>query len=184
MTDSTCTVDGCDKDVRTKGYCYGHYMKLWRYGTPTPEHSDRWEDLSGKRFGTLTATIRRDGGKWDLLCDCGRSTVARSGDLRRGTKLHCDDKALHRRQEHAGYVAAHQRVRQDRGRAATHSCVDCDGGAQHWSYDHSDPGELLDDSVNAGPLPYSLDTSRYQPRCIPCHKKFDMRKGAKILPAA
>lgn len=34
MPDHTCSVNGCDLPVKRKrsGLCYGHYMKMWRYG--------------------------------------------------------------------------------------------------------------------------------------------------------
>lgn len=36
MPSISCPVDGCSKDAYRKGFCYAHYMKDWRYGTPTP----------------------------------------------------------------------------------------------------------------------------------------------------
>ena len=96
MNNITCSVDGCVKSVHLKGFCYGHYMKNWRYGTPTPVHSRKWEDLAGKRFGELTAVERVDG-KWNCICDCGAETVARVGDLKRGSKISCGNSKLHHR---------------------------------------------------------------------------------------
>ncbi|VEW13547.1 Uncharacterised protein [Brevibacterium casei] len=169
-----CQVDDCSKDAYRKDYCYAHYMKDWRYGTPTPQHPDRWEDLTGRRFGTLTATARRGDGMWELRCDCGNPTTARASALNRGDKLHCEDISLHRRRDDAGYRAAHDRVRRDRGKASEHACTDCGSQAQQWSYDHEDPNECYAEDLSLSPVAYSLDVNHYQPRCIPCHKRFDL----------
>ncbi len=72
------------------------------------------------------------------------------------------------RAETAAYVTVHARLRYDRGRAATHQCVDCDRQAAHWSYDHADPDELIDKG-----LAYSLKSEHYAPRCNRCHAAFD-----------
>ena len=63
----------------------------------------------------------------------------------------------------------HRHLVRDRGRAATHVCVDCGGPACDWSYDHQDPTELCD---HRGP--YSTDLDHYQARCRTCHRALDM----------
>jgi ribosomal protein L32 len=54
--------------------------------------------------------------------------------------------------------------------AAHHLCADCGTRAQHWSYDHNDTEEIRDDMG----LPYGSDASHYSPRCVSCHKRFDL----------
>jgi hypothetical protein len=71
--------------------------------------------------------------------------------------------------DNASYRAMHQRVKALHGRPSTHTCVDCGGQAAHWSYNHDDPNEK---QCDAGP--YSLNVESYKPRCVSCHKKFDM----------
>lgn len=66
--------------------------------------------------------------------------------------------------------AAHMRVRAERGPASDHQCIDCAGQAAHWSYDHQDPNEQLSEKHG----PYSAKTEHYHPRCVPCHKRFDL----------
>lgn len=124
MADATCSVPDCAKPIKRAGFCYGHYMKNWRYGTPTPEWPDRWVDVRGQRFGALVVE-ERAGMKWLCLCDCGRTTRVRAGDLNRGTVTTCGDRPTHWRQDDAGYSAAHDRVRRDRGRVQRHACEDC-----------------------------------------------------------
>jgi hypothetical protein len=47
--------------------------------------------------------------------------------------------------------------------------------ARHWSYNHDDPHELMGTSgYSTSPIPYSLSTAHYSPRCVPCHKTFDL----------
>lgn len=150
-------------------------MKAWRYGTPTPEHEPTFIDITGQRFGTLVVQ-HRDGMHWVCQCDCGKTRHASAGELNRtGDSNTCGDRTLHYRTDDAGYTAAHARCKKDRGPIATHSCVDCGTQAQHWSYNHTDPDERLGTSGRSlEPVPYSLDPNHYSPRCVPCHKRFDL----------
>ena len=176
MSSIPCPVDGCIKDVSRAGYCYGHYMKNWRYGTPTPDHGPNWQDLRGQRFGDLTVADERVGNKWACTCDCGRTSYVRAGDLNRGSITTCGNRTVHHRLDVVGYNAVHDRLRNDRGAATAHRCVDCDGQASHWSYDHEDPDELLRGIGSASLAAYSLKQRHYHPRCVPCHKTFDLDK--------
>lgn len=177
MTNGTCSLSGCAKPVKRAGYCYGHYMKNWRYGTPTPEFSPAWQDIRGQRFGTLVV-MEREGSGWACVCDCGRERTASAGELNRtGDAATCGDRPTHRRLDDAGYTAAHQRVRQDRGPIRDQACVACGSPARHWSYDHTDPDPRLAYGLSANPVAYSLDPQHYSPRCVPCHKRFDLGRA-------
>lgn len=78
----------------------------------------------------------------------------------------------------ATYSAVHERLRLWRGPARRHACVDCGSTAKQWSYDRTDLDEKRDAKMGA---PYSLDLSHYVPRCVPCHKTFDLAsKGARL----
>lgn len=150
-------------------------------------------DLKGKVFGRLTA-LREDGrdlqgrAMWLCRCSCGNEKRVASRHLRSGAIISCGcyvrslaaDNA--RRGAHkitgslsplhkqvVGYGAAHGRVRKVRGRACNHACVDCGGAALHWSYNLTDPDEL----VSPGGQRYSLDPAHYSPRCTPCHSAHD-----------
>lgn len=74
-----------------------------------------------------------------------------------------------RRRAVVTYRGAHRRTIADRGPASSYSCVDCGHAARQWSYDHSDLAQLL----SAKGAAYSTDPAHYQPRCVPCHLKFD-----------
>ena len=169
MTDRTCTLEECAKPVKRKGLCYGHYMKQWRYGDPRFQQTFEHEDLTGRRFGKLTV-VRRADGMWRCACACGADTTVRIGDLKRGTTQTCGNRKIHHRRDDVGTRAAHDRVRTDRGPATDYACTDCGRPAAHWSYDHRDP----DERTSPEGYPYSLNTEHYEPRCVPCHKHFDL----------
>jgi hypothetical protein len=168
-----CTLAECDKPVKRGGYCYGHYMKNWRYGTPTPEHPKRHWDLEGKRFGTLTV-LHRDGRFWVCSCDCGGTRKALSNALVQYGDINTCGMAGRHLAPTCGYGAAHDRLRRLRGAASHHACVDCGRNASHWSYDHADADELLAYGLSANPISYSAKPEHYVPRCVPCHKRHDL----------
>lgn len=68
------------------------------------------------------------------------------------------------------YSGAHQRVNSVRGRADAQTCSDCGHPAAHWSYNRSGVAESIDDRG----IRYSSDPTQYDPRCVPCHKRFDL----------
>jgi hypothetical protein len=72
------------------------------------------------------------------------------------------------------YRTAHQRVRNARGKAGEHACVNCGQSAAQWSYDGLDTDELTDPKTGCK---YSTKTERYQARCHLCHVKADERFG-------
>lgn len=178
MTDRTCIVERCTTPTKRAGYCYSHYMRNWRYGTPTPTFAPRFEDIRGQRFGTLTVTART-GSRWTCECDCGETRTLSAGDLNRTRDgITCGTPGRHLSPD-AGYTAAHDRVRRDRGSASTHACIDCDQPAAHWSYMHDDPDERTQ-NVRGLELPYSLDPDHYAPRCVSCHKRFDLGRAHHV----
>lgn len=173
MANRTCSVPDCGNPVKNMGFCYSHYMKNWRYGTPTPQFAPKWADIRGKRYGTLIVRAR-SGRQWLCDCDCGRSRLASAGELNReGDSSTCGERRNHR-SNNAGYTAAHDRCRRDRGSAKSHRCVDCGCPAKHWSYNHDDPDEREAFGLSDGPIAYSLSPDHYSPRCVPCHKMFDL----------
>ena len=75
------------------------------------------------------------------------------------------------------YYTAHSRIRADRGPAKEYPCAEgCGWPAEHWSYDHNDPDEIISADPRhpkiAGAA-YSLNVDCYSPRCALCHKRFD-----------
>jgi hypothetical protein len=69
-----------------------------------------------------------------------------------------------------GYEAAHARVKRLHGPARSHPCVDCGEQARDWSYRGGCPRELTCPDTGCR---YSPDPERYEPRCVPCHRRYD-----------
>lgn len=175
MPNPTCTIDGCDKPARSPAadWCPKHYQRWYRHGDPlhTVPRTPR-RDLAGHTFGMLTVIGHQGGKYWHARCECGAKTTVATGDLNRGTTTSCGDRA-HRRVQNVAYSAVHGRLRRDLGPANLLRCIDCDAQASHWSYDHTDPDEVTD----ANGLPYSLNADYYQPRCVSCHKRYDLGRA-------
>ena len=177
MEQPTCKAPGCNELARSRkaDLCAMHYHRVYRHGTLGIPARHPEKDLTGRRFGSLVVQSYQGAGSWLCLCDCGACIATRAGALNRGSAKTCGNRAIHYRRADVGYPAAHDRVRQGRGSASGHACVDCAGPAAHWSYDHRDPDELLDDGVKYGGVKYSANVDHYEPRCVPCHKRFDLR---------
>jgi hypothetical protein len=108
----------------------------------------------GPKCGTSAGAVSH-GRRGELTCDQCRDAHSRRV-------------ASHARREVLSYENAHSRLRRDRGPASAHSCVDCGGAAQDWSYDHADPNER-----QSADGPYSQSQDHYQPRCRKCHYLLD-----------
>jgi len=70
--------------------------------------------------------------------------------------------------EVVSYSQAHLRLKTDRGRADRYACA-CGSRAREWAYTGGDPDELTDGAGRR----YSLDQDRYEPMCVPCHRRLD-----------
>lgn len=176
-----CMIDGCKQMSLMRSLCRKHYDRWHKHGDPLHVGKPgrrRQRDLVGERFGSLVVTAPTDGGRgrWECLCDCGNSTTVQSGNLNGGYVTACGDRQVHRRADVVGYSAAHHRIYRDIGKASEFACVDCGDQAHDWSYDHEDPDELIGDNHGI-PMPYSLKPEHYDPRCVPCHRTFDLAHG-------
>lgn len=169
MTDATCSLPDCGKPrYQRQRMCASHFMKQYRYGDPYYKAPIRFRDITGQRFGNLTP-IERFGGSWRCRCDCGAETTVLTGDLNRGNARSCGNARIHWRTETPGYFDVHRWLTVDRGPATAHACTDCGKPARQWSYDNADPDELIDKGLR-----YSRDLDHYVPRCLSCHKRFDI----------
>ena len=157
-----CAVPECSKSAKTMGWCSAHYE---RYRTTGDVQADRPVEARTPAGGMCPAP------------GCQREAIHRgwcaphyrrwmAGDLQ-------PDKPIAQRSPKRavpGYFAAHFRVRVARGPAAAYPCADCGGPALHWSYRDGDAGQRLTDETG---LRYSLDPADYDPRCVPCHRRYD-----------
>jgi hypothetical protein len=81
------------------------------------------------------------------------------------------------------YVAIHDRVAADRGKACVHACSHCPEQAEQWAlvpgYGRSERGKgghtADEPNLRASPTGqlYSLDIMDYEPVCEPCHRRLD-----------
>jgi hypothetical protein len=82
------------------------------------------------------------------------------------------------RREYPSYCDLHKRLRSQRGRASTMSCMDCGSGASEWAYNHSGVDEH-EEYRNDKMYRYSTDISQYDPLCRQCHNVRDGRQWTK-----
>jgi len=188
VSKKTCSVDRCEMPCyQYKKMCCSHYMRWYRHGdpfyvkprrVPAPRvvNKPRVLNLTGMQFGRLTVTESIGNARWRCECICGKSRNVPASKLRSGEITSCakldgrirEKRGGRARVENAAYVTVHARLRRDRGPAAAHPCVDCNGLGAHWSYDHNDPDQMVDRG-----LAYSLKAEHYAPRCNRCHATFD-----------
>ncbi len=82
-----------------------------------------------------------------------------------------------------GYSTAHARTQRVRGKATECSCTDCGQQASEWSYRGGSTREVVGPNSQGVVMAYSPDPDDYEPRCIPCHRVFDLdrrREGISV----
>lgn len=172
--DGLCVVEGCDKPYRTKGMCPMHYSRIQRTGTLELTNPQR--DRRG--VCVIDGCDKLDMG-WSGLCGKHYARQKRNGHplaLRGGPVVKRGAEHPNWCGDDVTYGGVHQRVRKARGVAKNYLCIDCGKPARDWSYDHTDPNQKYDDDGEVL-RPYSTDISRYVPRCVPCHRIFDMAQA-------
>lgn len=174
MTNDTCTVPDCTKGVRSKNspHCNMHYFRIYRTGS-AGEAKPR-KRASKAQHCEVQGCEKPDDDAG--LCHMHSARLRRHGDV--STVI---TRAYAKGEQHAHwagsditYAGAHTRLALTKGKARHHECADCNKQAAHWSYDHSDPNELVAVGLSANPIAYSADPNHYVPRCVPCHKLFDL----------
>lgn len=173
----SCSIPGCETPAtRTKRtLCEKHYYRLRRNGTVKLTHPQR----EARGTCILQGCNEKDCGPHGY-CQKHNTRIRRHGspDIKLPTFCEWGPDHPSWQGNNIGRVAAHDRVRSRRGPARTHPCIDCGLPAAHWSYDHADPKELIDERGN----PMSADPNHYQARCVPCHKRFDLDYLASTQP--
>lgn len=72
-----CSIDGCGKPARTRGWCNTHHMRWYRHGDPLRvsdqrgESNHRWSGRTITYFGAHNRTKRVRGPASDHQCGCG-----------------------------------------------------------------------------------------------------------------
>ena len=173
-----CSVDGCERTSRvtTDGgpMCDAHYKRILRTGKAGPAEIKRVREERG--ICSVDGCGNPDDGQ-NELCKLHGTRMRRTGDPLKYTP-HAE-RNFPRGEAHAAwtgdqasYSAVHVRLRRVRGKASTHSCADCGGRAAQWSYGRNSETERQSDYG-----PYSTNLDDYEPRCVPCHKRFDLASG-------
>lgn len=174
MAKSACSVGECDKPVRARLMCTGHYQR-WRKGAdpaevnPYGRKSCRFPGCSGQHFGLGYCGLHY--GRLKRHGDPANALIAPR--IKTGPQNH------QWKGDDLRYRSAHDRVEHRYGYARALACAHCGGQAADWAYDHADPNEM---SGPNGPsvCRYSADPDHYMPLCRPCHKAWDrtFRQGA------
>lgn len=162
----TCVVLECETpDVGPHGYCGKHWIAWKRYGDPDVR----------KRFRTFCTIEGCDAPTHGRgLCSAHWARRKRTGDaLGSNPRIQTGDANPGWLGNDVSYAGAHARVRRMHGVARLHKCVDCGGGAEHWSYNHKDPDAIMGTLADGSSAPFSLKIECYEPRCPSCHKRFD-----------
>ena len=161
MSDRTCSIDGCSRAHRAKGYCKMHYYALRPETCSVVGCSGR---LKAKGF------CNQHYRQGDEVCEYCREGF-RGDRRRRFCSTGC--RIAFGLAQPVEYFGVHRRIKVQLGSARLFDCVDCGGTASHWSYNYGDPDQLISTKGTATGIPYSLRAEFYEPRCAHCHKIFD-----------
>lgn len=204
----SCTIPGCTRKYRARGWCATHYARWQRNGAPvtqpiaptnpecaadgcTREPRSRVAEYCEKHYyrlrrnGTLETVAPRVPATTCVVDGCDRRAERTDGLCRACLyRFHrngsFDYVGYRLPPELTTYTVVHQRVRAAKGSASKYRCVDCGRQARQWSYDHKDPGSRWGTTPSyPDPMPFSVSVDHYEPRCIPCHKRFDLAKIAE-----
>lgn len=165
----TCAADDCSDTPRSKHspWCETHYYRIRRTGTHETTRIKR-----AKRGICIVEDCENLDAGLAGLCAKHHSRMRRNGDplALRGPNTPSGPDNWNWTGDDATNTAVHQRIRKERGNAKNHFCIDCGGQAAHWSYDHT----AQDERYCPEKGPYTINHDHYDPRCVSCHKKFDM----------
>lgn len=162
MADATCSVDGCQNAVKARKMCGKHWQQWRKIADPAEVQ------LYGRNCQVDGCTRKHQAQGY---CNLHYNRLWRHGEplveliaprIKSGPENH------QWKDGNISYYTAHQRVRDHKGKASEHLCVDCGEQAAQWSYTHDCPDEL----TRRG-LRYSADPARYVARCTTCHGQED-----------
>lgn len=166
---TTCSIEGCDNQSRTRGWCEMHYRRWYRTGDPRIVRPP----------GIAASTARCE------VADCG-ARAERSGLCSPHYQRHLRGNDPHlpfvrsgpesprwAAREHLTYDTLHEQLRRTRGSAKLMPCVSCGAPAHHWAYQHTDPNPLVSTEGRSIGCEYSGDLMAYAPMCRVCHVRFD-----------
>lgn len=86
MQKPTCTIEGCERPQKARGWCSVHYVRWWKHGDPTINLRAMLK--VGDRFHRLTV-ISTELPRYQCRCDCGREVVVWQYLLTNGKQKSC-----------------------------------------------------------------------------------------------
>ena len=178
MAERTCSIDGCDRPPKARGWCGKHWTRWHKWGDPlavhkkgaaaTPEaEAERRRKIGeasrGRMLGPPSKETRRKISETltgrPLSDEHKRAISLANQAVRDKAAATSRDQWEKWREERSlaapGYFGLHTRVRKLRGSACNYQCVECGGRARHWATVHGTDGT---DLIN-----------HYRPMCVPCH---------------
>lgn len=179
-SDRRCSVCGAPHYAR--GFCQMHYQRWNQFGDPGQVGSKLMPRGDACSVPECGEPVLARG-----LCNMHYARQRKHGDvhtvLTGGCYLSGADSPVWGG-DAVTYHAAHGRVYRTRGSAKGYRCIDCGNRAAQWSYDGG-AGSL---ELHAPEGDYCADPGFYDPRCISCHKKFDLHVrrtiGLKFIPSS
>ena len=168
-----CSIEGCEKPAKGRGWCAAHWLRWRKYGDP----------LGKSDYKQIKRDCEVEGCKRPYHANgyCGYHgyRVEKYGNpLAQGPGRGVGRK----RMEVPSYDGVHKRLQRDIGKASQFNCADCGKQANEWSYDGGCPNEHWGLVENTFIMAYSTDQSRYSPRCTSCHRKHDRNTHHKLTP--
>jgi hypothetical protein len=197
MTNYMCSIEGCFKPMKARGYCSAHWERWYQdnaapcsiEGCSKPRHGRslmcKMHETRVRRTGSSGEPESRKRVKVSVcvVADCANPTkdaihcsmhearLRRHGDvsvvLPRGTASGPDNP--HWTGDEVGYLGMHDRLYRSRGRASEHQCP-CGNRAKDWSYSNECQEEKRDEHGA-----YCVHVDCYEPLCASCHKIKDLQ---------
>lgn len=174
-----CSVEGCTRPHFGRGLCNTHYYRMRRNGRldlePRPARSKAPAEARRPKQACQVDGCEVTERGLTGYCNKHLTRIQRHGDPHR--VIRHVDRNLPRGADNpnwtgaeASYSAVHQRLKRVRGAATEHICADCGSRGAQWSYDREDADERQSEDG-----PYSVNLEHYVSRCVPCHKRFDLK---------
>ncbi len=160
-----CSIEGCKKEVKTRGWCRKHYKRWYTHGDPTVVLPKGRPALN--RTCSLEECDRQHEAHGYCKLHYRRWVI--TGDPRR-TKDWTESNSAVWKGSDITYCGAHRRVYRKFGSAETCSFDSTHDGPYQWAFNRSDPSTVLTDPEGYS---YSPDPDDYLPLCVLCHVQFD-----------
>lgn len=172
MANGTCSVEGCERVLDSRGWCDYHYRHWLKHGDPlmVKKRGPKPKPRPTCSVGGCERVVHGRG-----YCPLHYQQWKNNGDPLINRRNLRGPASYVWRGDDVKYFAVHRRLRVLRGSAKKFTCAHCGLlPARHWAYDHQDPNERHSEDG----WPFSLDPERYTPLCSSCHALLDRKTKA------